>query len=110
MSKAFLPTTTIPGATRVMMPDMPGVPLRDKHGRQVWDVPTRHSRLVRHFRSMAARLAYRRGEMSYADATHEVRIYRGIPARAFNRLRGDIRREARKADKMRSLKDALGVS
>lgn len=97
MSKHFVPGIAVPGASRVMDPTAPvPAPLFDKKGRQVWDVPERFSRVVRHYKSAGARRLLKLGKLSFDEATVEVRIYRGMSARMFNKMRGEIKRAQRK--------------
>lgn len=119
--RGFDPQTVIPGAHPVLMKDADGIlqPVYDRKGRQQFNMP-KPVRHVIHFRSMGARVKFRRVQLETiaklkagsitakeADAAlqnllksciHQVPIYRGLDRNIASYYIGQSRRRNRIAD------------
>jgi hypothetical protein len=100
MRKAFEPETRVPGATRRIDPDTL-MPMSDDKGRPLWNMPApvsyaEHTRWRRHKRT-----GERIGEPI------QVPVYRGTSASYARWVKGQIRRNQRKAAEAQAAVDAL---
>lgn len=103
MSKAFVPQSVIPGVRRRVDPDTL-MAMSDEHGDPLWDMPppisyAEHTKWRRH----------KRTGKRVADMVM-VPVYRGTSASYACLVKGQIRRNQRKAAEAQAVVDALNAN
>jgi len=84
----------VPGARRAL--DDKNMPMFDKKHRPLWRMP-KPAKYVQHFKSAGMRLKFERGEITKAEATKTVPVYRGFPNEVFQAFRhAHLRKQRRR--------------